>query len=227
MRLIKFSTDKANKELGQPQPMKNLLPEWYRRAESTYTSKHGSESPGLKKCAPYLDALISGYAVVTPFDIYVSSIDGKVEIKWDGPQEFDGFIAERESASGRTMPRPAGHADNHLVWSSPWGFKVPRGWSVLVTHPLNRFDLPFTTSSGIIDSDAFWASGNVPFFIKEGFTGIIPAGTPYMQLLPIKRANWLSVHDQGISDKIAVQGMEVRKEGQSYKQTKWKRKKYN
>lgn len=226
MRLIRFSTDKENKDLGLPQPIKNFLPEWYRKAESSYES-HGKESPGLKKCAPYLDALVSGYAVVTPVDIYVSVVDGKVEIKWDGPPEFEGFIAEREPASGRTMPRPAGHADNHLVWSSPWSFRVPRGWSVLVTHPLNRFDLPFTTSSGIIDSDVFWANGNVPFFIKEGFSGVIPAGTPYMQLIPMKRASWLGVQDQSIQDKVRIQGLDVRHEGRSYKQRLWKRKKYN
>jgi hypothetical protein len=34
--------------------------------------------------------------------------------------------------------------------------------------------------------------GNIPFFIKKGFTGTIPAGTPMFQILPIKREDWKS-----------------------------------
>jgi len=30
----------------------------------------------------------------------------------------------------------------------------------------------------------------MPFFIVKGFTGVLPAGTPYAQILPFKRENW-------------------------------------
>jgi hypothetical protein len=55
-----------------------------------------------------------------------------------------------------------------------------------MTHPLNRTDLPFYTLSGIVDSDNYMGEGKVPFFIKKDFTGIIPAGTPIVQIIPIK-----------------------------------------
>jgi hypothetical protein len=32
----------------------------------------------------------------------------------------------------------------------------------------------------------------MPFFLIKGFTGVIPAGTPYAQLIPFKRENWES-----------------------------------
>jgi hypothetical protein len=32
----------------------------------------------------------------------------------------------------------------------------------------------------------------MPFFIVNGWTGVIPAGTPYAQMLPFKRENWES-----------------------------------
>ena len=32
----------------------------------------------------------------------------------------------------------------------------------------------------------------MPFFIKEGWTGVIPAGTPYAQMIPFLRENWKS-----------------------------------
>ena len=31
-----------------------------------------------------------------------------------------------------------------------------------------------------------------PFLIRKGFTRIIPAGTPYAQIIPFKRENWIS-----------------------------------
>ena len=228
MRLIKFITDKLqHTDLGQPQAIKELIPEWYRLSESTYPDSHGGEHPGLKKCAPYLDALVVGYAVVTPFDIYVAKKeDGSLDIRWDGPPEFQGFIGERPKALGEKMPRPAGHAPNHLVWASPWGFKLPRGYSAILCHPLNRQDLPFTTTAGIMDSDKFWANGNIPFFIREDFTGVIPAGTPYVQIIPYKREKWTKVINQALQDHTAKQGWTVRQKGRSYKNELWQRKEF-
>lgn len=228
MRLIKFITDKLqHTDLGQPLPIKDLIPEWYRLSESTYIDPNGEEGAGLKKCAPYLDALVVGYAVVTPFDIYVSKKDdGSLDIKWDGPPEYAGFIAERPKALGEKMPRPVGHAPNHLVWASPWGFKLPRGYSAIMCHPLNRQDLPFTTLAGIIDSDKFWANGNLPFFIREDFTGVIPAGTPYVQIIPYKREKWMKVIDQALQDHTAKQGWAVRQKGRTYKNELWQRKEF-
>ena len=33
---------------------------------------------------------------------------------------------------------------------------------------------------------------NLPFFLKEGFEGIIPKGTPIAQIMPFKREPWNS-----------------------------------
>jgi hypothetical protein len=59
-----------------------------------------------------------------------------------------------------------------------------------VSHPFNRLDLPFISTSGIVDADKGIGSGGVPFAIKKGYSGIIEAGTPILQLLPFKRDNW-------------------------------------
>jgi hypothetical protein len=41
----------------------------------------------------------------------------------------------------------------------------------------------------------------MPFFISKGWTGILPAGTPYMQMMPFKREDWTSeyVKESGLS----------------------------
>lgn len=228
MKFITFTSENTKTQLGKPQAIKHFLPEWYRKSETTYVDKHnGAERSGLKTCAPYLDAMISGYTMVTPVDIYVSrNEDGTLKLAWNSPDELREYIGERPPELGELMPVPAGHLGNHLIWANEWGIKVPRGWSVLICHPLNRFDLPFTTTSGIIDSDKYWANGNIPFYLKEDFIGTIPAGTPIAQLIPIKRASWFAKYDQSLVTEYGRQGRLVRQPGKSYKKKHWVRKEY-
>jgi hypothetical protein len=228
MKIIRFFSSDEHENLGQPAPAKSFLPKWYQKSESTFKDEQGMEHPGLKKCAPFLDAMVSGYMLVTPVDIFVSkNKDQSLKISWNSPEVFIDFIAERTKSLGEHMPRPAGHHPNHLAFKGFWGLKTPRGWSVLVVHPLNRHDLPFTITSGIMDADKYSTSGNIPFFIKEDFVGMIPAGTPFAQLIPIKRASWLSIkNDSGIQYLQNLQGATVRTPGKSYKKLFWVRKEY-
>lgn len=230
MKFVFFTSD-VDSSIGKPIKIKNVLPQWYKDAETFYVEKiNGKEEKhaGLKKCVPFLDSLISGYAIVTPFDIYIGKKeDGSIDIKWNSPEDLSGFIGERTGDIGLTIPRPAGHLPNHLVWSNKWGWKAPKGYSILVTHPLNRFDLPFTTTSGIIDSDKFITSGNIPFFLKEGFYGLIPAGTPVAQLIPIKRKRWEMVVTTANKSISSIQGRMARDEKRNYKRKFWVKKEYN
>jgi hypothetical protein len=229
MKIIRFFSKKEYFNLGQPTPIKKLLPLWYRESETTFVNQENEEVSGLKRCVPFMEAMLSGYALLTPVDIFVSkNEDGSLNIRWNSPEIFQDFISERPKALGEKMPRPAGHMPNHLAFRGFWGIKTPKNWSLLVVHPLNRHDLPFTITSGIMDSDKYSTSGNIPFFIKEDFVGVIPAGTPFAQLIPIKRAKWSSIkNDQGIQYLENLQGTFVRLPGKSYKKYFWQRKEYN
>ena len=105
------------------------------------------------------------------------------------------------------------------------------GYSLLVTHPLNRFDLPFVSLSGIVDADITMTHGRIPFFIKKGFSGVIEAGTPILQVLPFKRDDWemeLKFYNQDeIVERFMDQSRTFRTEnGEVYKKTMWTRRKY-
>ena len=113
MKFIRFFNPMNKTRLGEPKPAKSMIPEWYRQSESFFEDSSGETHAGLKKCAPFLDTLISGYLLVTPFDIFVSiKEDGKLDIKWNGPQEYNSFIMERPNESGHLMPRPVEHFGN-------------------------------------------------------------------------------------------------------------------
>jgi hypothetical protein len=239
MKIIKFFAEEPFRSFGKPIPAKTVIPEWYRKAESVWESPEGETGEGLKKCMPYMDTLLSGYYLTFPVNVYVnekeSDLDhvfknneSDLQIRWGGPPQYASMINERPKELGGTMPRPAGHYPNHLVFSGSWSIKTPRGWSLLMTPPLNRYDLPFTSASGIIDSDKFTMPGNIPFFIKKGFSGVIKAGTPLVQVMPIKRESWLMAeNDKSLKELRTIEYSLISKPESAYKRFAWTRKKFD
>jgi hypothetical protein len=189
-----------------PSPTIKTIPEWYRKADRFAINPHtnepwvdprdGGKVPTWKACPAIFDIMGTGYVYKTPCDIEVSDVNGKIKVKVLNQQMQD-FVAERP-AMPQFVP-PQGYHEDHFAWWSDWAVKVPEGYSVLYTQPFNRFELPFLTTSGIIDNDKVNLPGTMPFFIVKGYTGVIPAGTPYAQMLPFKRENWSSELDTTIS----------------------------
>jgi hypothetical protein len=211
MKIIQFLKKQGFQDnIDFPKPASAFIPDWFRKAESFVDRETGlaatAEDPnifgGLKSCMPFLDALSSGYMLISVANIRITKNENSI-VEWeyveknkDGEWEVTNVdwnqISERKGDIGSTIPRPPGFAENHLVWTNHWGMRTPKGWSVLSTHPLNRTDLPYYSLSGIMDSDKFTLNGNMPFFIKEGWTGVIERGSPIVQLIPIKRSAWIS-----------------------------------
>jgi len=125
----------------------------------------------------------------------VSTIDNIPSYTWEWDEDGLVRIIQRDSQIKMHMPAPNGfHDDLHFAFEAPYSFQLPKGYSFLVTHPLNRFDLPFVTTSAIVDADILFPAGQFPFFALKGFEGIIPRGTPIAQLIPFKREKWTTFH---------------------------------
>mgnify|MGYP000079237726 FL=1 len=78
-----------------------------------------------------------------------------------------------------------------------------------------------------MDSDKISVNGNVPFFLKEGFYGLIPEGTPYAQVIPVKRKLWKMIHSPENVDIVIQQSAKIHGEKAYYKKKAWIRKEYN
>jgi hypothetical protein len=110
--------------------------------------------------------------------------------------------------------------------------ELPEGYSALYTQPFNRFELPFLTTSGIVDNDKVHLPGTMPFFVLKGVAGILPAGTPYAQIIPFKREHWESEVDVSLaqaemSAKNRRNSERYRKpDGGIYLNEVWERRKY-
>jgi len=193
MKEITFYPSSKDVELvvPPPKPAKEYLQQWYKNKKFFNDSEPVFEEGrvknfSVKACVPFYDAMTSGYIQETWCDIYIKKNGpNKIEYHYSG---FPKLLDHREKTN---VPIGEEYYDAELAWITPWIPKTPKGYSVLSVTPQN-FLLPFHTLSGIMDSDVFYhtLNGSVPFYIKKGFSGIIPAGTPMYQFIMIKRDSW-------------------------------------
>jgi hypothetical protein len=210
-------------------PAKNFVPSWYKEAKRFTTGmvipNRFPFFPTFKLCSAFSDSFYSGYIMPLAVDLAVEQTEGGPVISWGNQSEI--FVEVRDSETNKELPTPVGYSSVHYAWKTQHMFTVPKGYSALVTHPLNRYDLPFLTLSGIVDGEMTLYNGNVPVFFNSTFEGIIPAGTPIMQVILFKTENWKSKKDK----KIIQQGrLSERKSMNSatgwYKKNIWKKKTY-
>lgn len=176
-------------------PAKTSIPEWYKKSPQKLEDSSAlnpmdpaSTNSTYKHYSPFLDAMTSGYTVALAVDVEVIETGHKApSIVW---RTTDAAITTHASAQWEGMPAPDGYVPLVYKWQQDFGIELPEGFSALFTHPLNRHDLPFVTLAGVVDVDSYHIPVHFPFFLKEGFTGIIEKGTPVCQILPFKRDAW-------------------------------------
>jgi hypothetical protein len=233
-----------------PGPTQDVIPEWYKDADRFAKMPNGQYYKATKQVCPFpkegttddygfiptwkacpaiLDAFITGYVLKTPCDLtFFKNAQGIIDVKVEDSKHKE-FCTQRPQ-----MPQfkhPIGYYKTHFAWTADWGLELPEGYSALLMSPMNRFDLPFLTTTGIVDSDKLHLLGSFPFFIAEGWEGVIPAGTPYMQILPFKRENWeheIEILNQSeINDKLLNNMNFFRQpDGAVYKNKIWSRREY-
>lgn len=220
--------------LPHPNISKNYFPDWLKNIPSVIKSNIvNRDLPGPKHCMPFMDTFNIGYIQELHCDIEIKKI-GKDEKQKDIIEYFwTGKIkpmSTRKEDFGTDIPFPKfnGFYNSEFHWLTTWEPVTPKGYFTLYFHPLNRFDLPFQTFSGAIDTDKFNQTGPLPFLIKENFEGIIPAGTPIYQFVFIKKENWKffkMFYNQKFSEK-QTRAVEKKFLG-GYKKSFWQKKQYN
>jgi hypothetical protein len=212
-----------------PKPAKSYIPQWYKDVklgkDPTIGPRGGLSVEGqVKKCVPFLDALMYGYIQESWTDIYVKkNKDGIVEFTYAIEPTI---IRKRQEQSIKISKN---FYPLEFIWQVQWKPILPKGWSVMLTHPLNRLDLPFQTLTGVIDADVYnhGTNGNFPFYMENDFEGVIPVGTPLYQIIPIKRDNWKSSTQSFDYEDITKKHHEVRKYfSDAYRKLFWQKKSF-
>ncbi len=239
---IKFISNRpwlTKKSHSCPEPIIKTIPDWFRKADRFAINpqdnkpwinpQDGGKVPTWKACPAIFDIMGTGYTLKTPCDIeFFLDANEKISVKVLD-QMCQDFVSPRLPLP--QFHHPEGYYEDHFAWWADWGIEVPSGYSILYSHPFNRFELPFLSTSGIVDNDKVNLLGTMPFFIRKGWIGVLPAGTPYMQMLPFKRDNWESeIHIENpnkLYQKNLENSMKYRvKDGGIYKNEVWERRRY-
>lgn len=233
-----------------PSPTQTVIPQWYKDADrfakdplgdyykapkevcpfpKEGTTDDYGKIPTWKACPAIMDAFTTGYVLKTPCDItFFKTANGSIDVKIEDVRHKD-FCTRRLA-----MPQfehPKGFYRDHFAWYPDWGLELPEGYSALFMTPMNRFDLPFINTTGVVDNDSVHLLGTFPFFIADGWEGTLPAGTPYVQILPFKREDWGHevnfISSTEIYDKMMKNANFYRQpDGGVYKNKVWTRREY-
>jgi hypothetical protein len=179
---IVFQSAMPEFDIAKPKPATRFTPEWFRKMPGVID---GIET--VKKCVPFLDAIGSGYIIELTADVYFDrnqnefATGGKIDI-----------VSKHFADQMRDFPTPDGYDSQPYKWINHWKVQTPKGYSCLFIHPINTPSLPFYSLTGVVDTDLHPVIVNFPFLLKQNFEGVIPAGTPLIQIIPFKRDNWYS-----------------------------------
>jgi hypothetical protein len=195
MKIIFTDIHNPDGVLEKPKPASEYIPEWYKKSKSYTNTENkkllkidGSSQSTVKKCMPVFDMMTAGYIMVTPYDIQVHMIDGEPYFQW-GLNDAIAF-QNMEQFQQHPYAKDINYAVRILI---PWSIKTPKGWSIMVMQPQHHDLGPIECASGIVDTDNYSLPFNMFLKLRDpNFEGIIPAGTPFLQIIPFKREAWKS-----------------------------------
>ena len=233
MKKLKFKISESSSVDTKLVPAKSMIPEWYKSSlpfmkGRSFNPFKGSKTT-IKMCTPFFDSLTTGYILPLWGDLFVS-LDPET-----GSQAFSfasskpNLINSRQPEALQNFEIPKEYNQISLSIEHPLFLQTPKGYSVIISHPLNRVDLPFLALTGIVDTDKEpLFNGSYAFLIKKDFEGMIPKGTPFLQIIPFKRENWKAEEDK----KVQTRGLYLQKIRISvfygwYRKNAWTRKQYD
>lgn len=175
--------------IPEPYPARKLMPDWYKNLPPKVEKKNILENSTIKRCPPFLDAMVLGWIIPLAADVeFITNSDAS---GLNHKTKFHKSMIESHSQSqvegNPHTPKPP------MKFMNYWAIKITKGWSVLFLPPMNRPDFRFECVAGMVDCDGYFEYINFPFyFTQKNYTGILKAGTPLVQVIPMKRDDLLT-----------------------------------
>jgi hypothetical protein len=229
-------TNTVDWDIEPPKPAEKCLPNWYKETPSYINDKktppsfmpEGSNtSSTIKRCMPVFDVITMGYIIDLPADVYVYT---KINENGDKYQVFEWAALNLINfhATVQASKHPLANTHAYPKFNNPWAIKTPKGYSTLFVQPFHRKSV-FTIFSGVVDTDVCSTPVNFPFVLNDvNFEGLIPKGTPIVQVIPFKRDSW-KMSLGSVKEKIELKKISNKLDSKffdKYKSLFWNKKSY-
>jgi hypothetical protein len=203
---IEFSPFMEQALLFPPEPIKKVLPNWFKEADISAkghkynpTAKEMQINPNtqagtVKKCIPATDYMTSGYVLKNFIDIKLTqeNIAGKEEVYFFHNTRIGKPFIDRH-APGQFPGIP--DTKQLLKISGVWSIKTPPGYSCLFYQPFYNLENRWEFLPAIVDTDSYTNAISFPFLLSDipedtSREIFIPAGEPLVCVFPFKRDEW-------------------------------------
>lgn len=205
---IEFFPMLPQAKLFPPEPLKKIVPDWYKNApveppghKERPSAKEMQMNPDIqaatiKRCIPVQDYITSGYILKNFLDVYITQ-----EVDEHGRETvypFHNTRLGRPFIDRHKRGQHSGISINKEVLkiSGVWGIKTPPGYSCFFYQPyyhsLNS-DIEFLPS--IVDTDNYFNPVSLPFVCKDIEANssreiYLESGMPLVCVYPFKRDEW-------------------------------------
>jgi hypothetical protein len=178
-----------------PKPASFYKPQWYKDAPlyspgNKFQFTEENKNMTFKKCLPFIDGINAGYILETRKDIFVqtnSTDDSNLfDLRWNS----DELVVGIHHSNTKLMEQPEGYHSQVVTYIWNYIIKTPKGYSTLLCEPLGYPNGVLKAIPAVVDTDAKALNFHLSLHLKKGFTGVIPKGTPLVQMIPFKRDNW-------------------------------------
>lgn len=216
------------KEVPGPIAMSELVPQWWRKMDEFLPDDGNFPMRTVKGCRPFMDQMVAGWALTLPQKLHFkadSEEDGGF-VQWSWADQFGGQPMSHhgnEQFSSEVAKPP------YIKLNMAFGIRTPPGWSMMFL-PLwmHNTELPFSPVPALVDTDSYAAVVNLPcIWEKRPWEGVIDAGTPVAQVIPIKREDWRATERDWKDSQAESDTMKVRLFDRFYKRQSWHKKSWS
>lgn len=181
--------------IPEPQPAIKMVPDWFKAIKPTVNDgghdQFGGKGFTAKKCMPLVDCMSIGFIIPTWGDVNVRTDKDNKFIEASRPPR--GAVIEFHPPGQLGGPtNPLTGKANAVKFINRWVVRTAPGYSTLFVPAINQMEKRFTLLSGLVDTDRYPKQVNFPgVWNIPDFNDIIPAGTPLVTAIPIRRKDWI------------------------------------
>tara|TARA_R110002020_G_scaffold472837_2_gene701330 strand:+ start:896 stop:1645 length:750 start_codon:yes stop_codon:yes gene_type:complete len=178
-----------------PKPAVSYKPTWYKESPlyspgNKFKFTKENKNMTFKKCLPFIDGINAGYILELRKDIFIQENSTDESNTFDITWNSDELVIGIHHSNTKLITPPEGYHSQVVTYIWNYIVQTPKGYSTLFCEPLGYQNGVLKAIPAVVDTDAKALNFHLSLHLRKGFTGLIPKGTPLVQIIPFKRESW-------------------------------------